>query len=331
HLQILPRADFHHAGVTPGLLRVVEGAFQGNLVGAAPKRPTETQLAAGRPEQQIITRQYHLATGVVQTETDPNNVTTIFNYDALGRRTLEQKGTAVTATEYSDSQLHIITRRDHKQANDRALVTVQRFDPLLRLRLTQQLEAPSPSVPDESAGIKMKRVYSFSAAGNFQAVSNPYRAETDATMAWTRTSFDKAGRVAEVRHYSGSMPPSPWSNNTATSGAVTSTYSVDETQVCDEAASVSNPAPENPGACRKTIVDGAGRMTKVVESPAGVAYETSYQYDALDNLTLVCQGGTISGTTCNPPGREREFSYDSLERLKTAMNPESGTIAYEYL
>ena len=46
---------------------------------------------------------------------------------------------------------------------------------------------------------------------------------------------------------------------------------------------------------------------------------TSYTYNALNNLTRVTQGS-----------QTRSFAYDSLSRLTSATNPESGTIAYAY-
>jgi RHS repeat-associated protein len=54
---------------------------------------------------------------------------------------------------------------------------------------------------------------------------------------------------------------------------------------------------------------------------------TLYSYDALDNLVHVEQHGTDS----NPANwRPRNFAYDSLSRLISATNPESGTITYAY-
>ena len=46
---------------------------------------------------------------------------------------------------------------------------------------------------------------------------------------------------------------------------------------------------------------------------------TSYTYNALDNLIRVTQGS-----------QTRTFAYDSLSRLASAANPESGTINYTY-
>jgi RHS repeat-associated protein len=70
-----------------------------------------------------------------------------------------------------------------------------------------------------------------------------------------------------------------------------------------------------------------------------VAYRTLYFYDALGNLTCVEQhGDAATGTGCSAaptsdatsPWRVRRFIYDSLSRLLTAKNPESGTITYTY-
>jgi RHS repeat-associated protein len=65
---------------------------------------------------------------------------------------------------------------------------------------------------------------------------------------------------------------------------------------------------------------------------------TQYQYDPLGNLTCVEQHGGVSGTGCSAAPssdatsawRVRRFTYDSLSRLVTAKNPESGTISYAY-
>ena len=62
---------------------------------------------------------------------------------------------------------------------------------------------------------------------------------------------------------------------------------------------------------------------------------TLYQYDALDRLVCAAQKGsdTTQVTTCSSAPatwRPRSFAYDSLSRLLSASNPESGTITYTY-
>ena len=53
---------------------------------------------------------------------------------------------------------------------------------------------------------------------------------------------------------------------------------------------------------------------------------TTYEYDVLDDLTKVIQDNNPN----NPQQPPRVFVYDSLKRLTSAINPESGTVSYQY-
>jgi RHS repeat-associated protein len=69
--------------------------------------------------------------------------------------------------------------------------------------------------------------------------------------------------------------------------------------------------------------------------PLGNPLKTLYTYDVLNNLTCGVQQGTdtTAFTTCAAASanwRPRSFIYDSLSRLTSATNPESGTITYAY-
>lgn len=76
---------------------------------------------------------------------------------------------------------------------------------------------------------------------------------------------------------------------------------------------------------------GGGQADFAVWNPttgmwsASLSYVTLYSYDALGNLISVNQQGDGS-----QGARVRTFTYDSLSRLLTANNPESGTISYSY-
>jgi YD repeat-containing protein len=69
--------------------------------------------------------------------------------------------------------------------------------------------------------------------------------------------------------------------------------------------------------------DALGRLKNVIE-PGGLP--TSYSYNALDDLVNVTQTGIAGVET----PRIRSFTYDSLSRLITAANPETGTVCYGY-
>jgi YD repeat-containing protein len=74
------------------------------------------------------------------------------------------------------------------------------------------------------------------------------------------------------------------------------------------------------GKTKKSETNALGQVTKVYEDPSGVNWLTTYDYDALGDLTKVTQG--------NQP--VRIFFYDSLKRLLSTSNPENGTTAYTY-
>ena len=78
---------------------------------------------------------------------------------------------------------------------------------------------------------------------------------------------------------------------------------------------------------RSTLTDALGRITSVTEANTTT---TSYAYDTLNDLTLVCQGAALVSGLCPSGTQSRAFVYDSLARLKSATNPESGTTSYTY-
>jgi YD repeat-containing protein len=81
------------------------------------------------------------------------------------------------------------------------------------------------------------------------------------------------------------------------------------------------------GKQRRSITNALGQLTRVDEpdangqlgSTTAPNQPTYYAYDTLNNLTSVNQGV-----------QTRTFSYNSLSRLLSANNPESGTINYGY-
>jgi RHS repeat-associated protein len=134
----------------------------------------------------------------------------------------------------------------------------------------------------------------YDALGRAYKTSNPYRRWQSETAIWTTQAFDALGRVISVTTPDGSI--------------VNTSFSGNSVAVTDQA-----------GKARKSVTDALGRLTNVSEDPNGVNYQTTYTYDVLDNLTIVTQGT-----------QTRTFVYDSLKRLRSATNPESGTITYDY-
>ncbi|MBX3277894.1 MAG: hypothetical protein KF868_07830 [Acidobacteria bacterium] len=71
--------------------------------------------------------------------------------------------------------------------------------------------------------------------------------------------------------------------------------------------------------------DGGGNLGTVT-SPA---QPTNYTYNALGNLTQTSQTGVPNGGGSSIT-QTRTFNYSSLGRLTSAVNPESGTISFQY-
>jgi RHS repeat-associated protein len=134
----------------------------------------------------------------------------------------------------------------------------------------------------------------YDSLGRAYKSSNPFRPWQSETAVWTTSAFDALSRVTSV---------------TTPDGAVVSTsYTANTVTVTDQTSKQ-----------RKSVTDGLGRLIQVYEDPAGLNYLTSYAYDTLDSLITVNQGA-----------QTRSFVYDSLKRLSSATNPESGTVSYQY-
>jgi RHS repeat-associated protein len=135
---------------------------------------------------------------------------------------------------------------------------------------------------------------------------------SETTWGFTTYIYDALGRTTNVAEPDGSATQTSYSNN--------------QTTVTDEA-----------GKQRTSQKDALGRLTSVWEVPnvSGYNYQTQYQYDALGNMICAVQKGTdttafSSCASASAAWRPRSFAYDSLSRLLTATNPESGTITYTY-
>ncbi len=136
----------------------------------------------------------------------------------------------------------------------------------------------------------------YDVLGRAYKTSNPFRPLQLEGAIWTKQLFDALGRIVSV--------------TTPDSAAIITSYSGNSVTVSDQT-----------GKQRKSVTDGLGRLVQAYEAPNDTNYNylTSYTYDTLDSMTGVSQGF-----------QSRSFVYDSLKRLTSAANPESGTINYQY-
>lgn len=141
--------------------------------------------------------------------------------------------------------------------------------------------------------------------GRKSTVTNPYRAISGQRGISTYAYNDGLGRVTSLSQPDGSAQH--WS------------YDGSTTSFTDES-----------GNTWARTADGLGRLTTVVEPNQAV---TAYMYDASNNLTLTTQGtATPPSTPCTATAGllQRCFSYDSLSRLISSNNPETGATGYTY-
>jgi RHS repeat-associated protein len=223
-----------------------------------------------------------------------------YTYDFLGRAaTLTQGDGGVSNYCFSDiagslcaSSTLLATSRSPIDST-KNIVSTSLIDGLGRLKQTQLNSDP--------CGADFVDI-TYDPLGNKSTVSNPYRltdpcATGTATNGTVTSQYDALGRVTKIIPADGS----------ASVDNISTIYYGNCATVADEA-----------NKARKSCSDGLGRLTQVFEDPSGSNYETDYTYDTLDNLKQVVQNGS----------HQRSFLYDSLSRLVSATNPESGTICY---
>lgn len=268
--------------------------------------------------QQVTSFIYDYSTGLMTRQTDPNNNATDIDYtnqllqppapDPFGRPGVVT-APAVTSTvdgvtyinqrrqtvsKYYDSARQTETITDLKQQADGLLKSRTSSDQLGRAILVEASENGS------SYTIKTRTAYEQ--MGRITFVSNPTRDDGAATNGWLRTIKDEIGRVVEVATFSGATQPPQSGTNTNWTGSVVTSYNAQQTTVTDQA-----------GKKRRSFADALGRLNQIDElNESGTLYATTaYSYDVLGNLTQVNQGG-----------QQRQFVYDSLSRLREALNPE---------
>jgi RHS repeat-associated protein len=270
---------------------------------------------------QNIAKGYDFNTGLLTNLTDANNQSATYSYDNMfravavnfpdgGQTTIcytDEGGPTCPAGSAPFSA--IISKKISPSQN---LLATTLYDGLGRTSQTQLNSDPDGTTYN---------VTTYDALGRRYQTYNPTRCSTpttncgESTWGVTTNFYDALGRACLVVPPDGTLP----SGNPCAaqpSNDVFTTYSGNTVTVTDQASH-----------SHKSVTDALGRLTQVFEDPAGLNYETDYSYDALDNLLSANQKG---GTTNSALWRTRMFAYDSLSRLISATNPESGTATYAY-
>jgi RHS repeat-associated protein len=229
----------------------------------------------------------------------PDYVT--FTYDSMRRPLAITRGDGgITTGSYNDTSLPLSVAASSSITSALSKTTTTLFDDLYRLKQTQLTSDQQGTVFTDTT---------YDALGRKSTVTNPHRSAASPTDGTTTFFYDALGRSCLLVPPDGTQPsPGVSCPSTRPTGDVLTTYSGNTVTVTDQA-----------GISRKSVADGLGRLTQVFEDPAGLNYETDYQYDALENLTRVDQKGGDSNTA---HWRTRIFAYNSLSQLLCAANPE---------
>ena len=288
--------------------------------------PTRVTYAAGTTLARTWDYVWDKRSGQLLSATDAgNNVATTYTYDALGRpKTVTEAGLRKTAITYYDDTRRVRTVTDLFTLGDGKLQTIAKHDMLGRV---VEVRASDGAALNTSAtasdGIKVATRYIHASGSPLQVVtSTAYRTRADTTLERTCTQFDRLGRPTAIGVFKGSTPPSSCAATANRTGLTGIAYIGNQTTITDPA-----------GKKRVEFRDALGRLVQVTEDPGAAPklnYVTTYNYDPLDNLTAVFQYGHYVPGVQSTPVQSRSFVYSSLSRLRSATNPESGTISYTY-
>ena len=254
-------------------------------------------------KNQSTTNVYDFNTGLPTSTTDPNNLQTTYSYDPRlrvsqinhpdgGQDTITHQETTFPFTATVTSKINSTQNK----------IDTNVFDGLGRTTQTQLASDPQGTVLTDTT---------YDALGRVSTVSNPYRAGTDPTSSPGITTYTYDALSRKIRE---TYPDTSF---------LTTAY-------CGPSTLVTDPT----GKWRRSRINGLGQLVEVDEpnSPTATVastgcpgtgepiWVTSYTNDVLGDLTQVVQNGSHT----------RTFTFDSLSRLLTSSNPETGLITYTY-
>jgi RHS repeat-associated protein len=252
--------------------------------------------AATNALNQTTSYTYAPCTGQPVTKRDPNDTAANRNglqvaYDLMKRITGVVSADGGNTTTVYNDQAHTV-ETETLMTGTTQIDKLTILDGLGRTKETELLSDP------EGADVVTT---TYDAMGRTLCVSNPYRGTPSGAVC---TAYDPLSRPTVVTEQDGS--------------STTSSYTGNETTSTDES-----------GYTWERYTDGLNRLEEVIEcglACSSTNLTTTYTYDPLGDLRSVTQSGTTGDTP-----RLRSFIYDSLARLLTAANPETGSVAYNYL
>ena len=292
---------------------------------------TYPQLSSSVPAQ-TVSWQYDYNTGKPANAADVNSVNTAYSFnDPLDRLTQIARASGIAGVETRTNITYtpyipatpsqptpipemVDVTNDQNTTGDGAIHTRTYYDGFGRDYENDQFVSPSQYVSTTKTYDPLGRVSaSLTPTFSTNTGTTPVAGTIYNPPFETDYVYDGLGRTTKT-------------TTLADNAFTTSSYAGNKTTFTDQN-----------GVARATFTDGLGRLVQVIEDPTGSAFLTAYGYDPMGDLVCVNQGTAGSAATnpgtysCKPSlAHSRSFSYDALQRLTSATNPESGTITYTY-
>jgi RHS repeat-associated protein len=270
--------------------------------GGTPPANTNAYLTkVTNPLGQISNFSYDYSNGQLTVAKDVNAQSTTYQYnDSLAR---------LTQINYPDGGQTTYTYND--TAPNPSITTSKKLDGSRSVTSVSVMDGIGHEIQTQLAGSYFVDL-TYDGLGRLYTQSNPHLSGSSASDGTTTYTYDPLGRVMQVLHPDGTSTSTTYSGRAVLSkdegNGTTNVQRVSQYDAFKELISVcevtsTSEQGSNPVACGQDI--------------AATGFPTTYTYSPLGDLISVSQGGV-----------SRSFNYDSLSRLVSASNPESGTVCY---
>jgi YD repeat-containing protein len=268
------------------------------------------------PDQSFEMPDYDGNTGLLLSNIDVNSQQTSYAYDSMRRLTgVNYPDGGTEGLSYVDTIGSLSVTFSKSITASTFLEKTALADGLGRLTQTQLTSDPNGTDYVDTT---------YDALGRVASVSNPYRSKSEVTYGVTTYTYDSLSRKVIV------TAPDSTKKQACFNGIATAGQSNCNRNQLGNIGAWEDDADENGNDWQRTQ-NAIGQMTHVFEpsgTTAGPAMETDYYYDMLNNLLSVNQWGGSYGAS--GARAARTFAYDSLSRLLTSSNPETGSQTYNY-
>lgn len=266
---------------------------------------------------------YDAGTGELLAHQDENQNVTNFQYDNMRR---------LTTTDYPDGGQETFTYND---AIPPSYVFTKTLNSVFALYTETGLaDSLGRKVQTQINSDPLGTIYAnttYDTLGRVATQTNPFHSTGESTYGVTSFTYDAIGRKTIQTQPDGSKQM--WCYQNLATNSQTNCHA----QLAKTGSAVSNGSfvdfRDELSHDWQRNSDGLGRLASVMEpngSGNAPSMQTTHTYDVLGNLTGVTQTGITSGSNKDTPRAPRTFTYDSLSRLATATNPETGAISYTY-